>query len=679
MADQHKLLREYEVEDTSSSSGGGETAAAAEDNHHHHLDNHSSLYAIDRVMTRGNNNISLLEVKQNIQLHHSGLGIFLTFFCFITVFGNGLVIYAIVQERYLKSATYYYMASLACADLFVGLIVMPFAILQVVFGDYWPFGKTSCDLWHSIDICASTASILDLCVIALDRYSAITNPISYHQTFFVKRWPYLLVAVWLCSGLISFPAIAYWRLDVSQYRVHHCRFPDDIYYIVFSSLISFYIPLFVMIFVYIRIYRAAVKQLHAFKTGIKVASPTKKRKRRGLNNQETSLEPPADICLRIHRGKYHGIPSSTRDSLSTIVHAEVTRPSNLEEHLTLPPKLSSNQMKKSTSGSSLNDHQNASLSRFSMPTLLAPTTSATSNDNHQLKINNINSKKDQSQETTSTYETLRSPKTNSAPTAAGGGGTSLGKRLTKFSKEQKATITLAYVMGIFVICWLPFFVYNPLTAVVNLFIKPNEYSSSIVKFLTGNELVFQMFTWLGYVNSSVNPIIYAYSSREFRRAFIKYLCRCFPIRIRNLLMSYHNLHLLRYRRAPEAYISKETIESGSDLNHNVNHSNLNKHKMGPSLSPIKVTSNSQNKTQQPHLPNKQSKTIQPNPKRKHSRIWFLPNCCRSNPMQPQQEAHNNHKRSSSSTSSKIVTSAPPNILVDYCTYHDVAVSRVTCV
>ncbi|CAF4390860.1 unnamed protein product, partial [Rotaria magnacalcarata] len=81
----------------------------------------------------------------------------------------------------------------------------------------------------------------------------------------------------------------------------------------------------------------------------------------------------------------------------------VARPSNLEEHLTLPSKLPSNQMKNSTSRASLNDHQNASLSRFSMPTLLAPLTSTTSNDNHQLKMNNINSKKLQSQETISTY------------------------------------------------------------------------------------------------------------------------------------------------------------------------------------------------------------------------------------------------------------------------------------
>lgn len=92
------------------------------------------------------------------------------------------------------------MASLACADLFVGLIVMPVAIVQLVYGDFWPFGKLFCDLWHSIDVFASTASILDLCVIALDRYSAIRNPILYHRAFFVQRWPFLLAIVWLCSG-----------------------------------------------------------------------------------------------------------------------------------------------------------------------------------------------------------------------------------------------------------------------------------------------------------------------------------------------------------------------------------------------------------------------------------------------------------------------------------------------
>lgn len=48
-------------------------------------------------------NLSTIDTKQTVQLTYSFLGIFLSLFCFITVVGNGLVIYAIVQERYLKS------------------------------------------------------------------------------------------------------------------------------------------------------------------------------------------------------------------------------------------------------------------------------------------------------------------------------------------------------------------------------------------------------------------------------------------------------------------------------------------------------------------------------------------------------------------------------------------------
>jgi hypothetical protein len=78
---------------------------------------------------------------------------------------------------------------------------------------------------------------------------------------------------------------------------------------------------------------------------------------------------------------------------------------------------------------------------------------------------------------------------------------SLGKRISKFSKEQKATITLAYVMGIFVICWLPFFLYNSLTVIANQFLYKKKSLNRLERFLIGNELVFQLFTWLGYINS----------------------------------------------------------------------------------------------------------------------------------------------------------------------------------
>lgn len=145
------------------------------------------------------------------------------------------------------------------------------------------------------------------------------------------------------------------------------------------------------------------------------------------------------------------------------------------------------------------------------------------------------------------------------------------------------------------------------------------------------------------------------------------------MRIRNLMMSYHNLHLLRYHRAPESNISKENHESGSDHNHNIaNNYNLNKQHMVSSSSSNMILTNIQNKNQQQQY--KYTKRVQTKDKTKHSRIWLLSNCCRTNTVQQHEQ---NDKRASSITSSK--AAAPNNILVDYCTYHDVAVSRVTCV
>nr|XP_006010360.1 PREDICTED: alpha-1A adrenergic receptor-like [Latimeria chalumnae] len=82
---------------------------------------------------------------------------------------------------------------------------------------------------------------------------------------------------------------------------------------------------------------------------------------------------------------------------------------------------------------------------------------------------------------------------------------SLALRIHKFSKEKKAAKTLGVVVGVFVLCWLPFFVALPLGSLFPKCKLP--------------ESLFKVIFWLGYFNSCINPIIYPCFNQEFKRAF----------------------------------------------------------------------------------------------------------------------------------------------------------------
>ena len=76
-------------------------------------------------------------------------------------------------------------------------------------------------------------------------------------------------------------------------------------------------------------------------------------------------------------------------------------------------------------------------------------------------------------------------------------------------REKKAAKTLAIVTGAFILCWLPFFIMALITPLCQGCIETR---------------VFSFFLWLGYFNSTLNPIIYTVFSPEFRQAFKKLLC-----------------------------------------------------------------------------------------------------------------------------------------------------------
>lgn len=83
------------------------------------------------------------------------------------------------------------------------------------------------------------------------------------------------------------------------------------------------------------------------------------------------------------------------------------------------------------------------------------------------------------------------------------------KEAVDSKREKKAAKTLAIITGAFVVCWLPFFILAILLPTCNCHISPYLVSFSL---------------WLGYFNSTLNPIIYTVFSPEFRHAFQRLLC-----------------------------------------------------------------------------------------------------------------------------------------------------------
>ena len=63
----------------------------------------------------------------------------------------------------------------------------------------------------------------------------------------------------------------------------------------------------------------------------------------------------------------------------------------------------------------------------------------------------------------------------------------ISRKLSKIAKEQKAAKTLGIVLGVFCICWVPYFVTNVLIGIC---------STDCVKY---GDILFPVFTWLGYI------------------------------------------------------------------------------------------------------------------------------------------------------------------------------------
>ena len=91
-----------------------------------------------------------------------------------TMVGNVLVIVSVFTHKPLRSVQNFYIVSLALSDFMLALVVMPFHVIYWLLGK-WVMGKAMCFIWVTCDVSMCTASILNLCAIAIDRYVVVVR------------------------------------------------------------------------------------------------------------------------------------------------------------------------------------------------------------------------------------------------------------------------------------------------------------------------------------------------------------------------------------------------------------------------------------------------------------------------------------------------------------------------
>ena len=143
------------------------------------------------------------------------LATLMTAMMIVIVVGNMLVLIAIATENNLSNIQNWFIASLAVADMLIGLVIMPFSLSYMLMG-YWMFGTLWCEVHGAMDVFLCTSSIMNICLISLDRYWSITRAVEYINSRTPKMVNSLIVTCWVLSGTISIPPLLGWKQDEDQ-------------------------------------------------------------------------------------------------------------------------------------------------------------------------------------------------------------------------------------------------------------------------------------------------------------------------------------------------------------------------------------------------------------------------------------------------------------------------------
>ncbi|KAM9319631.1 gastrin/cholecystokinin type B receptor [Gastrophryne carolinensis] len=335
----------------------------------------------------------------------------------LSVFGNTLIIIVLVINKRLRTVTNSFLLSLAISDIMVALLCMPFTLIPNLMGNFI-FGEVICKAAAYFMGISVSVSTFNLVAIAIERYSAICNPLQ-SRVWQTRSHAYkVIAATWILSVIIMIPYLVYNKLVTfmkDNVEGYQCRlkWPNEqvqqAWYVILLTML-FFIPGVVMIVAYGLI-------SHELYRGIQFEMDLNKEAKANKNGVATSVMSSSGPC-------------DEGDGC----YIQVNKRRNTLEMSTLTPKV------------------------------------------ERARVNNSEA---------------------------------------KLMAKRRVIRMLIVIVAMFFICWMPVYVANTW--------KAFEQRSAF-RVLSGAPISF--IHLLSYTSACVNPIIYCFMNKRFRKAFLGTFSGC---------------------------------------------------------------------------------------------------------------------------------------------------------
>ncbi|XP_069744419.1 melanin-concentrating hormone receptor 2 [Narcine bancroftii] len=181
---------------------------------------------------------------------------FMGIICSTGLVGNLIVLFTITRPVR-RTIPDVYICNLAMADL-VHVIGMPFIIHQWVQRGEWVLGSIVCTIITSLDNCNQFACCAIVTAMSLDRYLALVHP--FRLTSFRTRSKTIKInlSLWAISLVLALPVWMHAKVIKFKDGLESCAFdltsPQDIlWYTLYHTLTSFFVPLPLILICYILI------------------------------------------------------------------------------------------------------------------------------------------------------------------------------------------------------------------------------------------------------------------------------------------------------------------------------------------------------------------------------------------------------------------------------------------